>query len=107
MLFNKKNFKQPDPLKLHLNKLLNSVYSQNDNGVFIKLLQNWENITPKNWQEYVTPVDIKWQKNQANLVVKVKNKSLSGLLFHEKDAVLEKLNQTFYNTCYFEKITII
>ncbi len=107
MRFNKRNFKQPQPIKLHLNKLLNNVYAQNDNGVFIKLLENWENLTPKSWQDYATPVDIKWQQNQATLIVKAKNKSLSGLLFHENDKVLKKLNQTFYNTCYFNKITIL
>ncbi len=99
--------KQLKPINLHLNKLLNNVYNKHDNGVFIKVVENWEQVATPEWIKYATPIDIKWVKNEANLVIKANNKSMSSILFHDKEIVLTKLNKIFDNTFLFSKITIV
>lgn len=68
----------------------------NQEEYFISLLENWFQVTPKEWHEDIFPVKFKWVDNQkAILILKSKNNSSIISLAFQTNGVINKINTFF------------
>jgi len=66
----------------------------------IKIIEDWQQITPNSWHNQTYPLRITWNNSdQGILLVGVDNNLILNLLQYDEEKVIEKLNQYFGYSC--------